>query len=77
MNRLNYVPIINLPGVKRFYKRLKYPEIPLLTIHDSIVSKEEYIGIVEHELKIHLKNYFGIMPELKPEPWCKDCEEAA
>ena len=29
MNRLNYVPIINLPGVKRFYKRLKYPEIPL------------------------------------------------
>ena len=29
MNRLNFVPIINIPGRKKYFKRLKYPEIPL------------------------------------------------
>ncbi len=47
----------------------KYPEMPLFTIHDSIVTTENNIDILQHEFRIHLKEYFHILPSLKVEFW--------
>lgn len=53
----------------------KYPEMPLFTIHDSIVSTEENIQILEEEFHSHLKNYFTIFPRLKKEYWSECFED--
>ena len=55
----------------------KYPEIPLFTIHDSIITTEENTALVEEEFRKHLLDYFGLTPQLSRESWCKDCEAAA
>ncbi|WP_300025030.1 hypothetical protein [uncultured Maribacter sp.] len=47
----------------------EYPEIPLFTIHDSIVTTLDSVDIVEKAFRKHLKRYFGIIPELKREHW--------
>lgn len=49
----------------------RFPEIPLITIHDSIITTENNIEIVEREFRKHLHNYFGLMPKLQREYWTK------
>jgi hypothetical protein len=51
------------------------PEIPLFTIHDSIVTTSDNIEIVEKQFRKYLRKYFGIIPELKREPWVVQKEE--
>ncbi|MCO5725552.1 hypothetical protein [Robiginitalea marina] len=55
----------------------KHPEIPLFTIHDSVITPEVYLAVVEQEFRQHLQNYFSLSPQLSLESWCKDCEVAA
>ncbi len=45
------------------------PEIPLYTVHDSIVTTIEYSDYVEENLKSGLREYFGITPTIKKEDW--------
>jgi hypothetical protein len=47
----------------------KYPEMPLFTIHDSIITTSKYQEILEEEFKKYIKLYFGIAPKLHTEPW--------
>jgi hypothetical protein len=52
----------------------KYPNMPLFTIHDSIISTEDNVNILEIEVNKYLKEYcMGILPTLKPEYWCEEC----
>lgn len=55
----------------------KHPKIPILSIHDSLISTCENIGIMENEFSYYLTQYFGLTPELKPEHWNEDSESAA
>lgn len=48
---------------------MKYPEMPLFTIHDSIITTEDYIKVLEDEFYDKLKNFFNIYPRLKKEYW--------
>ncbi|TWO34712.1 hypothetical protein E1J38_002310 [Seonamhaeicola sediminis] len=48
---------------------LKHPEIPLFTTHDSILTTEDYVEILEEEFYVCLKNFFVICPRLKKEFW--------
>ena len=53
----------------------KYPNIPLYTIHDSIITTENYIDIIETETKQYVKEYcLGLLPKLKTKFWCEECE---
>jgi len=45
------------------------PEMPLFTIHDSIITTSKYELILEREFKKYLKLYFGLEPKLEAEPW--------
>lgn len=56
---------------------LKYPEMRLFTIHDSITTKISYIEILKDEFERLLLNYFGMKPNLKTEFWCEDCQNVA
>lgn len=47
----------------------KYSNIPLFTIHDSIVTTEDFGQVVESEFKLHLQNYFNLLPQLQIEYW--------
>lgn len=48
----------------------KYPDMPLFTIHDSIISTEENIAILKKEVIENIGEYCnGILPELKTEYW--------
>ncbi|MDB0602196.1 hypothetical protein PL373_13760 [Tenacibaculum maritimum] len=47
----------------------KHPEKVLFTIHDSIVTTENYISIFESEFKTHLAEYFKTLPAIKIEYW--------
>ncbi len=50
----------------------KHPNIPLYTIHDSIITTEDNIQVLEAEVTQHIKDYcYGIMPTLKTEYWCE------
>lgn len=52
-------------------KRLlqKYPSIPLITIHDSIATTDEYLKIVEDEMKECFAQIIGVAPKLNKEKW--------
>ena len=53
----------------------KYPHIPLFTIHDSIITTENYIDIIEKETKQYVKEYcMSLLPTLKTKHWCQNCE---
>ena len=54
----------------------KYPEMPLLTIHDSIVTTNGYFEILKREFEKYLKIYFGLQPNLEAEPWTVDLSDA-
>ena len=45
------------------------PEIPLITIHDSIATTEEFVPVVEAEINKTLTEQIGYAPTLKPENW--------
>ena len=47
----------------------KYPEMPLFTIHDSIVTTSHYEHILRVEFNRLLGLYFGINPKLETEQW--------
>lgn len=55
----------------------KYPEMPLLTIHDSIITTSQFEIILEKEFETHLKMYFGLQPTLSTEPWKIDLSSAS
>ena len=46
-----------------------YPEIPLYTIHDSIVTTLGYVDYVEAQLKEDLVDFFGLRPKIEREVW--------
>lgn len=46
-----------------------YPHIPLFTVHDSIVTTEQYVPVVHEVFKKHLSECLGIQPQLKEEKW--------
>ena len=46
-----------------------YPEMPLFTIHDSIVTTTSYRTILEQEFNRLLGVYFGLNPRLETEHW--------
>jgi hypothetical protein len=50
------------------------PTIPLLTIHDSIISNVQHIASIETELKKVLKDIVGVVPGLKLEELSKEVE---
>jgi choline kinase len=54
-----------------------YPEMPLFTIHDSIITTSEYQSILEEEFKKSLKIYFGLDPKLHEEPWNVELSNAS
>jgi len=48
----------------------KYPNLPLFTIHDSIITTEDYIHLLKKETKMHIFDYCNdIKPTLKIEYW--------
>lgn len=55
----------------------KYPNMPLLTIHDSIITTVRYQLILEEEFKKYLKLYFGLNPKLEVEYWSEQISKAS
>lgn len=52
----------------------KYPDMPLFTIHDSIITTWSNYELLEQEVRRLMVEYCdGIKPTLKREDWCKDC----
>jgi hypothetical protein len=47
----------------------EYPEIPLWTIHDSIITTAEHIDLVEQILREECALWYGAEPNLKREYW--------
>lgn len=45
------------------------PDIPMFTLHDSIITVPEYQDVIEQEMKQVLENAVGFAPELKVEKW--------
>ena len=48
-----------------------YPDIVLYTIHDSIITTEDYIDIVQQTLRTNLYNVVGEYPNFKVDYWNK------
>lgn len=46
-----------------------------LTIHDSIWTTPNNLELIKKEFQKHFADLTGITPVLKPEDWCKDCED--
>lgn len=57
--------------VRRAAKRIarNHPELPLFTIHDSIVTLEGHAQMVTSILKQEFESTLGLRPNLNPEPW--------
>jgi len=53
----------------------RYPEMPLFTIHDSVVTTTSYRTILEEELNRLLGFYFGLNPKLAFETWTQQMEK--
>ncbi len=47
----------------------KYPDIPLLTIHDAIATNPEFKDVLLEEMKNTLTTMIGIEPSIKEEDW--------
>lgn len=47
----------------------KHPNMPLITIHDSIVTTASYAPLLKVEFEKCMQEYFSITVELLPEPW--------
>ncbi len=46
-----------------------FPQIPIFTIHDSVITTEEYVPIVRNFMKKIMKQNVGSSPILKVETW--------
>lgn len=46
-----------------------YPHIPIFTIHDSIVTTEKYLTVVQNFVKKIMRQNVGASPQLKVETW--------
>lgn len=46
-----------------------FPQIPIFTIHDSVITTEEYVPIVRNFMKKIMKQNVGSSPILKVEKW--------
>jgi hypothetical protein len=46
-----------------------YPELPIFTIHDSIVTLSEYREVVRQELKAQCEGVIGLQPSLSYDQW--------
>jgi hypothetical protein len=46
-----------------------YPEMPLFSIHDALVTNEQWKNILEEEMKKHIKAITTIEPKLEIEDW--------
>lgn len=46
-----------------------YPDVPLITVHDSIATTEKNYAVVEAELNHALKKYIGHTPSIRKEHW--------
>lgn len=46
-----------------------YPDAPLLTLHDSVVTDEEHVGAVEKVLVGEYRAVFGVEPRVKAKPF--------
>ena len=55
----------------------RYPEMPLFTIHDSVVTTESYRTILEEEFNRLLGVYFGLNPRLETETWMQNLSNAS
>jgi hypothetical protein len=55
----------------------KHPEMPLLTIHDSIITTAPYQEILEQEFPKLLSMYFGLLPKLGIEFWEENLSNAS
>lgn len=55
----------------------KYPDMPLLTIHDSIITTRKFEEILKDEFEKHLKMYFGLQPKLEVEYWNNNLQIAS
>lgn len=47
----------------------KYPDIPLLTVHDAIATNPEYTKPLEEEMQSAIKEAIGTKPTIKLEAW--------
>lgn len=56
---------------------VKHPDVPLFTIHDSVVTTIDHFDTVKTEFEKHCKSYFGRIPSLKEEPWYNNLNSAA
>ncbi|MEL7005808.1 MAG: hypothetical protein AAFN93_24230 [Bacteroidota bacterium] len=54
-----------------------FPDIPLFTIHDSIVTTSENLQIIEDELENYLTGYFHLPPKLSVEYWFNHLDRTA
>jgi len=45
------------------------PQIPLFTLHDSIITTEEHVKYVQKVMQRILKTHLGTAPELDTKPW--------
>lgn len=53
----------------------KYPHAPIFTIHDSVVTTEEYIDEFQDLMYSYISEYtYGLTPKLSKECWCADDE---
>ncbi|AVR44791.1 hypothetical protein C7S20_05645 [Christiangramia fulva] len=53
----------------------QYPEIPLFTIHDSIVTTELFAMTVKEAMEDDLQEFFGIRPLISVEEWSLHARE--
>jgi hypothetical protein len=47
----------------------EYPEMPLFSIHDALVTNESWIEILQEEMKKHITAISSINPKLEIEDW--------
>lgn len=55
----------------------RHPEMPLFTIHDSIVTTSAYEAILNEEFNKYLELYFGLTPRLENETWMQNLSNAS
>lgn len=72
-NLLSYVEAYCLLDIVAEYITAEYEEIPLLSIHDSLVTIENYLPIIKREMEYVLENITGYKPNLKVELWGEGC----
>ena len=54
---------------------IERPDIPLYTIHDSIVTTPQHSSYVREKMEVGLEDFFGIAPTIDVEKWFLSIEE--